>query len=311
MLEGPHPCSTLGAASEKIEQTPASVSFHDISKISNGVVLPDPCSMDALIGGLDFRAFRRRQAGAHQSDAVLSHNESLAIGDAKWRNVLSNSRQDSNERQFPDPHELMNRCIAGNDGAIADADMPAEQRAADERHAVAKNAIMSDVTVGHQQAAIANDGFRALGGPAVNRGPFSDNSAFADSAIADSAAKLVILGHIPDDGVRMHAATPAQDGMPDHDGRGSQVAFRADGNGTIDHNARPYRRGGINVSGGIDNCGGMYRHGRHAIVPEGMSAVNRKYRDGASTFIGNGPNGRLLKMTLKKMPDHLTYILFH
>ena len=78
-------------------------------------------------------------------------------------------------RQRPNPDELMDQAIAGNERARADSDMAAQQSAIGHNNVIAHVAVVAHVTTRHVESVRANHGiFLRLVG-AVERDVFAED----------------------------------------------------------------------------------------------------------------------------------------
>lgn len=92
---------------------------------------------------------------------------------------MSDALSAGHDGHASDAAELVDGAIAADDGLILDFHVAGQQRAVDQRHAVADLAIVSDVAVGHQEIPVADGGRPLLGGP-VDRDSFADDVVLTD-----------------------------------------------------------------------------------------------------------------------------------
>ena len=92
--------------------------------------------------------------------------------------VAGDAAHATQHRAFADPDKLVHGGVAADEHVVGDRDVTAEDRAVGEDDVVADVAVVTDMRIGHQEAAVADSG-----DPAVVLGAGADRHAFADLAV--------------------------------------------------------------------------------------------------------------------------------
>src|ERR1700733_2844544 len=117
--------------------------------------------------------------------------------------------------------------------------MTGKQRAAHEGDFVPHLTVVADVRVGHQQAAVSDDGARIGKGPAMNSDSLANGAVLADTAKAWPTLKRSILGDIADHRMRMDRTSGTDLGVAEDDGRCGDTALGANPDRPANDRVRP------------------------------------------------------------------------
>ena len=98
----------------------------------------------------------RDVATPHANDIEPSKRRDLALGKTKRNDIAGDAANASHHNAFADLHELMDRRVAADEGAAADADVTAEHGVVRKGDVVANVAIMRDVGTDHEEATFAD-----------------------------------------------------------------------------------------------------------------------------------------------------------
>src|SRR5207302_6573917 len=176
-----------------------------------------------LIGaaqGLDVLA--TEAAAVHADDVEPTEAGAVAHDLAIGNDVALDTGHTANHRMLPDPHELVHRREAAQEGIILDDHMAGQSRVVRHDDMVANLAIMCDVGADHEQPVLANAGHHAAAfGAGIHRHVFADRVVTADHETRFLAAVFQILGLEADRGegedARLFAdrCAPVDDDMRD------------------------------------------------------------------------------------------------
>src|SRR5581483_2866766 len=123
------------------------------------------------------------EAATFEADCVQSIRMSTAFrgGLRKRQNVANDSRPPAYVRMRADADELMHWTERANDDPVFHDDMTAQRCGVGENRVVSDQAIMCDVSVGHDQVVAADLGQPStLDGPAIQGHEFADNVVIAN-----------------------------------------------------------------------------------------------------------------------------------
>src|ERR1043165_2485104 len=107
--------------------------------------------------------------GAFHADDVDAGDVVESLLDDKGRNVLARRGTAAHHRQPSDAHKLMHGSVAGEKDVILQDAMASYQGTIRQDAAIADDAIVSNVAVGHEEVVIADHGFHRIGGAAMDR----------------------------------------------------------------------------------------------------------------------------------------------
>ena len=132
-----------------------------------------------LIGIADAVQVGPAELAPLQPDHVEPDQDRLRPERKSERNdVAGDPAHAAQHRALADADELVHGGVAADEHVVGDRDVTAEHRAVGERDVVADVAVMTDMRIGHQEAAIAD-----RGDAAVVLGAGADRHAFADLAV--------------------------------------------------------------------------------------------------------------------------------
>ena len=106
----------------------------------------------------------------------------------KWRQIFADRSSALHQRQRADAAELMHTAVAGNERAVLNLNVPAQQRAVGHDYMVADEAIVPHVRVGHEKI------MRSDYGLGVGFGRTMDGNMFAeDVVVSDAQPRRLVL----------------------------------------------------------------------------------------------------------------------
>ena len=108
--------------------------------------------MDALAGN---------SGPLHADQIEPCQVSTVAHGGAKWDDIAFDAGHATNKGVMPNPTELVNARATAKNDVITDLTMPRDHRVVGKNHAIADDAVMSDVGIGKKCAIVANLRHRA------------------------------------------------------------------------------------------------------------------------------------------------------
>jgi hypothetical protein len=118
----------------------------------------------------------RGEASTLQSDGIdAAHPRRTPLDEQKGRNILGHAREPSHKGSTSDADEMVHGSQTTQAGPGFDLDVPAEKNAVGDDDMILDEAIVSHVTLRHEQAVTAD-----LSEPSPQSGPAVDGSALAD-----------------------------------------------------------------------------------------------------------------------------------
>ena len=168
-----------------------------------GPLLADPGPVEEPMGlGDGFHRARDKAAAPQGDDVHAARSRRRPLAEHVRGHVMENARQPGHERVAADRGPVVHGHAPGERGMGMDADMPPQERAVGDDHAVADLAVVRDMTAGHEEVAAPHDGHAVflLRGP-VDRHPFADDVVVANLHARVAAAVADILRIGTDDGI--------------------------------------------------------------------------------------------------------------
>ena len=131
----------------------------------------------------------RDAATPQANDIEPSKRRDLALGKTERNDVAGDAANASHHNAFADLHELMDRRVAADEGAAADADVTAEHGVVRKGDVIANVAIMRDMGTDHKDATFADPCNPAAGfGADIHGNAFAYLAACADNELGRLAA---------------------------------------------------------------------------------------------------------------------------
>src|SRR6478672_7218406 len=134
-------------------------------------------------------------ATAQANHVEPSKRRDLALGKTERNDIAGDAANASHHNAFADLHELMDRRVAPDKGAAADADVTAEHGVVRKGDVIANVAIMRDMGTNHKDATFADPCNPAAGsGADIHGNAFAYLAACADNELGRFAAIVDRLG---------------------------------------------------------------------------------------------------------------------
>ena len=131
----------------------------------------------------------RDVATPQANDIESSKRRDLALGKTERNDVAGDAANASHHNAFADLHELMDRRVAPDEGAAADADVTAEHCVVRKGDVIANVAIMRDMGTDHKDATFTDPCNPAAGfGADIHGNAFAYLAACADNELGRFAA---------------------------------------------------------------------------------------------------------------------------
>ena len=131
----------------------------------------------------------RDAATAQANDIEPNKHRNLALGKTERNDVAGDAANASHHNAFADLHELMDRRVAADEGAAADADVTAEHGVVRKGDVIANVAIMRDMGTNHKDATCTDPCNPAAGfGADIHGNAFAYLAACADNELGRLAA---------------------------------------------------------------------------------------------------------------------------
>lgn len=133
-----------------------------------------------------------------QADPVESA-QAIGLRDhAERRDVLARRARASQHHETPDATMLVNHCVAGEKGPLADLRMPAQQRAIGKNHVVGNATVVTSVGIGHEKAVVPDHGRATRLRAAVQRAALAEGVAIPNAQESLGSTVREILGISPE-----------------------------------------------------------------------------------------------------------------
>lgn len=154
-----------------------------------------------------------RKPGALQADAVgATPADGMGTGDhGEGRCIPGDHAATGDHGEAAYPRELVHGAVAGKDGALADLGVSSQGTPIDQDHIVAHDAVMADMTAGHQPHAVAEQRLLPFPGGAMDSGVLVELAFGTDPHSAMGTVVLVVLRFASENGAGTEDATWPED----------------------------------------------------------------------------------------------------
>lgn len=249
-------------AGDKLQEFDADRIVKLAACVLQGVGAPLPGAKQCVVKLAQFEALRGTEPGAPQTDDIEACDSIVAARDAKRRQILADARASLHQGQAADATELVDDAIAGNEGPVAERDMPREQGAVGDDVVGADLAVVSDMAAGHEEILVPNDRvLLELGGP-MHRAVFAEHISLTDAQSRGRSAVFEVLGRVADDRAAMEPVIGANEGVAGDVDVRPHTAAGAQHHIGIDHGKRADDGPVTDLCSGVDTGKGMDLWGR-------------------------------------------------
>lgn len=181
----------------------------------------------------------------------------MAPGDGERRQVLANGRPALHEGQCANSRELVDEAVAGKKGAVANDGVAPQQDAIGQDDVIAKDHIVSHMTVRHQKIVRADDRLLGEFGGPMDGHVLAEDIAFSDAQASGFAFVFKVLWGITDDAAGVELIVAADGGITGEMDVRANETMRPNGDLTVDNCIGTDVDRGIKPSVRMNNGGGV------------------------------------------------------
>ena len=166
------------------------------------------------VGLLQLEPFLAGKTGALEADTVEPAHAVDAANDGERRQVEADPGAALHHRHGADSAELVHDGVAGEECAVADHCMAANQYAVGKDRLVADDGVVTNVAIGHEYVFRADDGVFLERVGTVNGDVFTERVLLTDNQPSGGSVVFHVLRGIADNAAGMKAVAATDSGVP-------------------------------------------------------------------------------------------------